>query len=131
MVQGGLKHVRAGELSPGTAQTPGMRRVAAISADTVGSRAIFVGETRIGPKTDSGPHHHGHSETAIYVVSGRPAFVYRDGGELARLETQPGDYVYVPPFVPHVEANPSEDEEAIVVVARSTQEAIVENLDTL
>jgi uncharacterized RmlC-like cupin family protein len=61
------------------------------------------------------------------VVVGTPAFVFRDpgSGELVRLETAPGDYVWVPPHVPHREENLSADEMAVVVVARSTQEAIV------
>ena len=53
-----------------------------------------------------------------------------DGAE-RRIETGPGDYVYVPPFVPHREENPSLDEEAVVVLARSTQEGIVVNLSSL
>ncbi|MGH2820273.1 MAG: cupin domain-containing protein [Actinomycetota bacterium] len=126
-----LHHVPAGSGSSATGQTPGMRRVAAISSQTVGSSAIFMGQTHVAPGTSSGPHHHGRSETGIYVVSGHPVFVYRDGQEQVRLETSPGDYVYVPPFVPHIEENPSSQEEAVVVVARSTQEAIVENLDGL
>jgi uncharacterized RmlC-like cupin family protein len=48
-----------------------------------------------------------------------------------RIRTQPGDYVYVPPFVPHREENPSSDEAAVVVLARSTQEATVVNLTSL
>ncbi len=48
-----------------------------------------------------------------------------------RLETSPGDYIFVPPYVPHREENPSADEEAVVVIARSTQEAIVVNLPSL
>ena len=65
------------------------------------------------------------------MVSGRPAFVFLEDGVERRIETQPGDYVYVPAFTPHREENPSADEEAVVVIARSTQEAIVVNLDSL
>jgi uncharacterized RmlC-like cupin family protein len=126
-----LHHVQAGSGSVTTSQTPGMRRVATISSTTVGSRAIFMGQTHVAPGTSSGPHHHGHSETAIYVVSGHPVFVYREGGKEIRIETSPGDYVFVPAFAPHIEENPSPDEEAVIVVARSTQEAIVENLERL
>jgi uncharacterized RmlC-like cupin family protein len=126
-----LHHVPKDSLSPATAQTPGMIRSAAISATTCGSDAIFMGETRVSPATSSGPHHHGRSETGIYVVSGNPVFVYKEGGREVRVETEPGDYVFVPPHVPHIEENPSADTEAVVVIARSTQEAIVENLDSL
>jgi uncharacterized RmlC-like cupin family protein len=129
--QGRLHHIPAGVGSSDTAQTSGMARKAVISRSTTGAQGIFVGETRVAPGASSGPHHHGESETAIYVVEGNPVFLFKDGGEERHIETAPGDYVYVPPFVPHVEANPSKDTEALVVVARSTQEAIVENLPGL
>src|SRR5216683_699944 len=102
---GKLHHVTAEACTPATAQTPGMSRTAALSGDTVGSRAIWMGETRVAPGVASGPHHHGKSET--------------------------GDYIYVPPFVHHIESNAHSDEEAVVVIARTTQEAIVENLEEL
>jgi uncharacterized RmlC-like cupin family protein len=108
-----------------------MARVAAISGDLVGAERIWMGVTTVAPRAASGPHHHGHSETGIYVVSGRPVFIYREDEREVRLETKPGDFVYVPPRVPHVESNADSDEEAVVVIARSTQEAIVENLDAL
>ncbi len=115
----------------GTAQTSGMSRFAAISGEAVGARALWMGRTHVAPRATSGPHHHGHSETGIYVVSGTPAFVYREDGREVRIETRPGDFVYVPPFVPHVESNEDSDVEAVVVIARTTQEAIVVNLENL
>ena len=122
-----LRLIRAGSLSSDTAQTGGMQRSAAISGDLVGAQALWMGRTVVAPGTSSGDHHHGESETGIYVVSGNPVFVFRDpsDGSLIRLETQPGDYVWVPPHVPHREENPSPDTDAVVVIARSTQEAIV------
>jgi uncharacterized RmlC-like cupin family protein len=110
-----------------------MRRVEAISGKTVGSLALWMGETHVSPATSSENHHHGESETAIYVLSGHPAFVFVDEatGVEKRLETGPGDYIYVPPFVPHREENPDPDNEAVVVIARTTQEAIVVNLPSL
>jgi len=125
-----LRHIPADSLSDATGQTSGMRRLAAISATTAGSQAIFMGQTHVLTGTSSGPHHHGESETCIYVVSGRPRFLFTKDGREQAIETGPGDYVYIPPFEPHVEENPHE-EEAVVVLARSTQEAIVENLDHL
>lgn len=128
-----LRLTRAGELSEDTAQTSGMRRAAAVSGDLSGAKDLWMGRTVIAAGNSSGNHHHGHSETAIYVVSGNPAFVFRDpeSGEEERLETSLGDYVFVPPYVPHREENASPDTNAEVVIARSTQEAIVVNLDTL
>jgi uncharacterized RmlC-like cupin family protein len=126
-----LHHTPAGTLSAGTAQTPGMTRLAAISGESAGSEALWMGETHVAPGTRSADHHHGESETAIFVVAGHPAFVYLDDGVETRIETSPGDYVYVPPFAPHREENPSPDVDAVVVIARSTQEAIVVNLPGL
>jgi uncharacterized RmlC-like cupin family protein len=130
-LRGRLHHVRAGDLDDGTTQTAGMRRLAAISGDLTGSERIFMGETHVSPATASDNHHHGESETAIYVVRGRPEFVFHDGTDEVRIRTGPGDYVFVPPFVPHREENPDEDDPAVVVIARSTQEAIVVNLPEL
>ncbi|QHC24035.1 cupin domain-containing protein [Streptomyces sp. GS7] len=130
-----LHHIRADALDGDTAQTDGMRRFAAISGGAVGSERIWMGQTHVAPGTASSNHHHGASETAIYVVKGHPEFVFAEdtGGarEEVRLRTDPGDYVFVPPYVPHREENPSPDEEAVVVIARSTQEAIVVNLPGL
>ena len=128
-----LRIIRGGSLSAATAQTGGMQRSAAISGPLCGARALWMGQTVVAPGTSSGDHHHGESETGIYVVSGHPVFVFRDPatGSLTRLETQPGDYVWVPPHVPHREENPSGDTEAVVVLARTTQEAIVVNVPAL
>ncbi|MDI5966929.1 cupin [Streptantibioticus silvisoli] len=142
-----VHHVRADALDGDTAQSGGMRRFAAISGARVGSERIWMGQTHVAPSTASADHHHGASETAIHVISGHPEFVFLDDGSgdgadggagggagaprEVRLRTGPGDYVFVPPYVPHREENPDPDEEAVVVIARSTQEAIVVNLPSL
>jgi uncharacterized RmlC-like cupin family protein len=126
-----LHHTGHHELTEDTAQTPGMRRYEAISGKLGGSRKIWMGESRIDPGMVSGDHHHGEAETGIYVVSGHPEFVFLENGAERRVQTNPGDYVYVPPYVPHREENPSPDEGAVVVLARSTQEGIVVNLPSL
>jgi uncharacterized RmlC-like cupin family protein len=130
---GGLRLIRPGDLSGATAQTSGMIRLAAISGELTGAASLWMGRTELPPGVSSGDHHHGESETGIYVVAGTPAFVFRDPatGADVRLEAGPGDYVWVPPWVPHREENPSADETAVIVLARSTQEAIVINVDSL
>ena len=130
-----LHHVGPAGLRGQTAQTAGMKRLEAISGQTVGARNLWMGQTHVPASTSSANHHHGPSETAIYVVSGNPAFVFLDvdGDEPLerRIETGPGDYVFVPPFVPHREENPDPRTEALVVIARTTQAAIVVNLEEL
>jgi uncharacterized RmlC-like cupin family protein len=129
----GLRVIRACQASGDTAQTPGMVRSEAISGRQVGAGSLWMGTTVMAPASRSGDHHHGASETGIYVVSGHPAFVFRDPatGALTRLETSPGDFVWVPPQVPHREENPDTGTAAVVVIARSTQEAIVVSVDGL
>lgn len=126
-----VQHVTASELSSETAHSEGMQRFAAISGRSVGAEKIWMGETYVSPRTVSGNHHHGESETAIFVRSGNPEFVFHDGVEEVRIATAPGDYIFVPPFVPHREENPDPEHPAVIVIARSTQEAIVINLPEL
>jgi uncharacterized RmlC-like cupin family protein len=126
-----VHHIKATELDSGTAQTEGLQRFAAISGKSVGAENVWMGETYIQPDSASGNHHHGDSETAIYVRSGNPEFVFHDGTQEVRVRTQPGDYIFVPPFVPHREENPDPTTPAEVVIARTSQEAIVVNLPEL
>jgi uncharacterized RmlC-like cupin family protein len=131
-MSGQLRRITPDDLSGDTAQSSGMRRTAAISGALVGAGELWMGRTVMEPGGQSSDHHHGDSETGIYVVSGTPSFAFRDpeSGEIVRLETQPGDFIWVPPHVPHREENPSATD-AVLVVARSTQEAIVVNLPGL
>jgi len=130
-----LRHVAPSGLIGQTTQTSGMKRLEAISGKTVGAQRLWMGQTHVPAVTASANHHHGASETAIYVVAGTPRFVFLDvdGDEPTEtvIQTAPGDYIFVPPYVPHREENISPDAEAVVVIARTTQEAIVVNLDGL
>ena len=125
-----LHHIKAANLSGDTAQTSGMRRFEAISSATVGSQGLWMGRTHVAPSTASGIHHHGEAETGIYVVSGRPIFTFQQGDELVEYRTEPGDYMFVPPWIAHREENPDPDVEAVVVIARTTQEGIVVNVES-
>lgn len=105
-----------------------MRREAAISNALVGAEALWFGYVELAPGAVSAVHHHGESESAIYVVAGRARFW--SGPTLEhRHDAEPGDFVWVPPGEVHVEANAGE-EPVRMVVCRSTQEAIVVNLPT-
>jgi uncharacterized RmlC-like cupin family protein len=130
-----LHHIAPAGLVDQTTQTSGMKRLEAVSGKTVGARSLWMGQTHVPAATAAANHHHGASETAIYIVSGTPTFVFLDvdGDEPAetRIDAAPGDYVFVPPYVPHREENPDPDREAVVVIARTTQEAIVVNLEGL
>jgi uncharacterized RmlC-like cupin family protein len=126
-----VRHIKASEISSETRQSDGMRRFAALSGASVGTEKLWMGETHVSPETMSANHHHGESETAIYVRSGNPEFVFHDGVSEVRVSARPGDYIFVPPYLPHREENPDPHTPAEVVIARSTQEAIVVNLPEL
>jgi uncharacterized RmlC-like cupin family protein len=126
--QHGVRIVHASELDPSTAQTPGMSRATAIDLARAGARKLWAGTVAIDANARTGPHHHGALESVIYVVSGRARMRWGDALELT-AEAGPGDFIYVPPFVPHQEMNASADEPLHCVVVRSDQEPIVVNLD--
>jgi uncharacterized RmlC-like cupin family protein len=110
-----------------TAQTTGMRRLAAISHGLVGSEALWAGVMLAEPDTASSVHHHGPLETVVYVLSGLSKV--RWGSRLEHeVDLEPGDFVFIPPYMPHQEINPSPDQPTHWVVVRSGPEAIVVSL---
>ncbi len=124
----GVRVVRAGELDTNTPQTPGMNRAAAVTHARAGAEKLWAGTVVIHPKAKTGAHHHGPVESVIYVVSGRARMKWGDRLEFT-AEAGPGDFIYVPPFVPHQEINASDDEPLSCVLCRSGQEPVVVNLD--
>ena len=124
----GVKIVHAGELDTNTPQTSGMTRSAAITHARTGANKLWAGTMVVRPDAKTGPHHHGELETVLYVVRGRVRMRWGDHLELSG-EAQAGDFIYVPPFVPHQEMNATVDEPVEAVVVRSGQEPIVVNLD--
>jgi uncharacterized RmlC-like cupin family protein len=124
----GLRIIRSGELDTNTAQTPGMSRAEAISHAKVGAQKLWAGTVVVHPNAKTGPHHHGELETVIYVVRGRARFRWGNNLEFVD-EAGPGDFVYVPPYVPHQELNARRDEPVEAVIVRSGQEPVVVNLD--
>ncbi len=124
----GIKIVRAGELDCNTPQTPGMSRAAAITHARAGANKLWAGTVVVEPNAKTGAHHHGELETVLYIVKGRARFRWGDHLEFVD-EAGPGDFIFVPPFVPHQEMNARPDEPVEAVVVRSGQEPIVVNLD--
>jgi uncharacterized RmlC-like cupin family protein len=126
--QDGIRIVRGNELDPNTPQTPGMSRAAAITYARTGASKLWAGTVVVAPAVASGAHHHGELETVLYIVRGRARFRWGEHLEFA-AEAGPGDFIYVPPYVPHQEMNARPDEPVEAVVVRSGQEPIVVNLD--
>ena len=124
----GVRVVHADELDTNTPQTAGMLRAAAITARSAGSKKIWGGTMLVQARARTGPHHHGDLETILYVVRGRAKMIWGEKLEFV-AEAGPGDFIFVPPYVPHQEINASGDDELECVVVRSGQEAVVVNLD--
>jgi uncharacterized RmlC-like cupin family protein len=124
----GVRIVKASELDFNTPQTPGMTRAAAINFAKAGASKLWAGTVNVQPNAKTGAHHHGHLESIIYVVRGRARMRWGERLEYV-AEADPGDFIYVPPYVPHQEINALTDEPLECVLVRSDQEPVVVNLD--
>src|SRR6187200_2390749 len=124
----GVRVIKGDRLDPNTAQTPGMFRQAAIDHARVGAQKIWAGTVAIEPNAKTGVHHHGELESVIYVVRGRARMRWGDHLEYV-AEAGPGDFIFVPPYVPHQEINALADETLECVLVRSDGQATVVNLD--
>src|SRR5262250_244737 len=124
----GVRVIPGHSLDSNTAQTPGMDRKAAINFARVGAQKIWAGTVAIQPNAKTGAHHHGELESVIYIVNGVARMRWGDHLEFV-AEAGPGDFIYVPPYVPHQEINASEELELHCVIARSGQQGLVVNLD--
>jgi uncharacterized RmlC-like cupin family protein len=124
----GVRVIPGNSLDANTPQTPGMHREAAINFARVGAQKIWAGTVTIHPNAKTGAHHHGALESVIYVVRGKARMRWGEHLEYV-AEASAGDFIYVPPFVPHQEINASTDEPLECVLVRSDNEAIVVNLD--
>ena len=126
----GVRVVTSERLDFNTPQTPGMTRAAAINRASAGAEKLWAGTVEICPNAKTGAHHHGALESVIYVVRGKARMRWGDQLEYV-AEAGPGDFIYVPPYVPHQEINASRDEPLECVLVRSDQEPVVVNLDIL
>ena len=124
----GVCVVTAGQLDPNTAQTPGMNRKAAIDFARVGAQKLWAGTVHIHAGAKTGAHHHGALESVIYVIKGRARMRWGEALEFT-AEAGAGDFIYVPPYVPHQEINASPTEVLECVLVRSDGEAVAVNLD--
>ena len=124
----GVRVIPGGSLDGNTAQTPGMDRKAAINFARTGAQKLWAGTVAIHPNAKTGAHHHGALESVIYVVRGKARMRWGEKLEFV-AEASAGDFIFVPPYVPHQEINASADETLECVLVRSDNEAVVVNLD--
>src|SRR5258706_899991 len=116
----GVTVVRADALRARLAPS-GIGRVTAFDFAGSGGQQTWIGTVVLPPDANTGPHHHGRHEVAVYVVKGRSQIRWGERLEFA-AEIGPGDFVYFAPFVPHQERNLSDSETVDFVVVRSGNE---------
>jgi len=124
----GVRVIRADQLDTDTPQTAGMNRAAAITAARTGAQKLWAGTVSIHADAKTGAHHHGELESVIYVLRGRARMRWGERLEFV-AEADAGDFIFVPPFVPHQEINRSSDTPLECVLVRSDNEAVVVNLN--
>ncbi|MGZ6016456.1 MAG: cupin domain-containing protein [Phenylobacterium sp.] len=124
----GVRVVPGDQLGEVTATTPGMDRHVAIDRARMGAQKLWAGTVHIHANAKTGAHHHGPLESVIYVVSGRARMRWGEALEFT-AEAGPGDFIYMPPYVPHQEINASSDETLFCMLVRSDSDAVVVNLE--
>ena len=124
----GVKIISEDQLDGNTPQTKGMKRYAAVAKKNVGAEKIWAGKVNIEPGAKTGAHHHGELESVIYVLSGKAKMRWGEKLEFEKY-AYPGDFIFVPPFVPHQEINALSNEPLKCILFRSGQDPVVVNLD--
>jgi uncharacterized RmlC-like cupin family protein len=122
-----IRIIGPASFDPGTAQTPGSVRLAAVAPQLGIVSALWGGLFEVQPGARTGIHHHGEQQTIAYVLSGSCEGRWGERGEFAATANA-GDFLHVPAFLPHMEINPSKAEPFRWVVVRSTPTPIVVNL---
>ncbi|MGB3413265.1 MAG: cupin domain-containing protein [Microbacteriaceae bacterium] len=115
------------ELEAAPGQTANARRISGVSVENSQVEGLWFGKVYTGPGEISDPHHHGKAETGGYVFKGNGFIRFGERYEEIVYMSE-GDFVYVPPFVPHIEGNLSKTEELVWMTTR-TPDNIVVNLE--
>ncbi len=123
----GVQLVKANALDVNTAQTPGMPRRSGVSKENTNAERLWAGRVTGEPGLNSGAHHHAEAETAGYLLSGSCRLYFGDDYQ-DFVDMLPGDFVYVGPWVPHIEVNLSKTDPCEFVTFRTPANLVV-NLD--
>jgi uncharacterized RmlC-like cupin family protein len=110
-----------------TLSTQRLPQFVGISEKTAGAKALSMYLVIIPPGASAEPHWHKDHESAIYVLSGRVETRYGPGLKKSVIN-EAGDFVFIPPNLPHQPRNLSDSEPALAIVARNDpneQESVV------
>jgi uncharacterized RmlC-like cupin family protein len=89
-----------------------------VSKETVGAKGISMNLVVIPPGASPEPHYHKDFETAIYILQGEVETRYGEGLKETMINRK-GDFVFIPPGVPHQPYNLSNTEPAMAIVSRN------------
>lgn len=107
--------VQAGHAAEGTT---GVTYAAGVSSATAGASGLSLQLASLPPGARARTHQHDRHESAAYVIEGQ--MVLWSGERLQhRLIAGPGDFIYIPPGVPHLVMNGSNSEPTVAVLARN------------
>lgn len=118
---------RGGMENPDTANSGGAIRISGVSIQHTPATKLWFGKVTNEPGYRSVTHHHGEAETGGYVLSGRARIYFGEKFE-DYVDMEEGDWVFVPPFMPHIECNLDRNKSLTWMTTR-TPENIVVNLD--
>jgi len=124
-----IRIIRPDAFDAATAQTAGSQRLAAVTRSSGIETGLWGGLFSIAPGCSIDVHHHGAQETIAFVLEGVSHLRWGEHGEFSGI-ARPGDFLHVPPFLLHMETNPSIDTPVRWVVVRSTPDPIVVNMPT-
>jgi uncharacterized RmlC-like cupin family protein len=122
-----IRIVKPHEFDTATLQALGSKRLAAIPTKLNPDSQLWAGLFYVEPRATTGIHHHGVQETITYVLEGQSLIRWGERGEFEAIANS-GDFIRVPPFLPHQETNPSDTVTFSWIVVRSTPEPVVVNL---
>jgi uncharacterized RmlC-like cupin family protein len=117
---------RGGQEPDTTGQSEGATRISGVSPQHTPATRLWFGQVHNDAGYRSAPHHHGEAETGGFVLSGR-ARIYFGEKFADYIDMEQGDWVFVPPFLPHVECNLDRNRPLIWMTTR-TPDNIVVNL---
>ncbi|WP_022885498.1 cupin domain-containing protein [Glaciibacter superstes] len=116
---------RSGEEDTRTLSSGDCIRVTGVGPQHTEANRIWFGQVSNKPGYRSLPHHHGEAETGGYVLRGRARIYF--GEDYAQwIDMAEGDWVFVPPFMPHVEANRSVTDDLIWLTTRTPDNIVVD-----
>ena len=89
-----------------------------VSQETAGAKGLSMNLVVIPPGGSPKAHYHKDFETAIYLLKGRVETRFGENLQESKINEK-GDFIFIPPGVPHKPINLSKTEPALAIVSRN------------